>query len=88
MKIKIDITNDEYVYGKNDVFALIIIMKQMLKYEEFKNLALEVKHAFDNLEMNLNVIPISKVLDRMGFPENWEELIEIDKDEKKVFYEK
>ncbi len=86
--LKIDITNDEYVYGKNDVFALIIIMKQMLKYDEFKNMALEIKHAIDNLEMNIKVIPISKVLDRMGFPLNWERLIEIDKNEKKVFYEK
>ena len=86
--LKVAITNDEYSYGKNDVFALIIIMKQMLKYEEFKNLALEIKHAINNLEMNVKSIPIEKVLDRMGFPLNWEELIEIDKNEEKVFYEK
>ena len=86
--LKIPITNDEYAYGKNDVFALIIVMKQMLKYEEFKNLALEIKHTIDNLNMNLKSISIDKVLDRMGFPSNWEELIEIGKDEEKVFYEK
>ena len=73
--LKIDITNDEYVYGKNDVFALIIIMKSMLKKDEFKNLVLEIKHNIDNLEMNLSSISINKVLDRMGFPVNWEELI-------------
>jgi abortive infection bacteriophage resistance protein len=86
--LKIAITNDEYIYGKNDVFAIIIIMKQMLKYEEFKNLALEVKHAIDNLEMNIKSITVAKILDRMGFPLNWEELIEIDRNEEKVFYEK
>lgn len=86
--LKIAVTNDEYAYGKNDVFALIIIMKQMLKYEEFKNMALEIKHAINNLEMNVKSIPIGKVLDRMGFPENWEEIIEIDKNEKRMFYEK
>lgn len=75
--LKIDITNDEYVYGKNDVFALIIIMKEMLKPDEFKNLVLEIKHNIDNLEMNLSSIGINKVLDRMGFPVNWEELINI-----------
>ena len=80
--------NDEYIYGKNDVFALIIVMKQMLKYDEFKNLALEIKHAFDNLAMNVKSIPMEKILDRMGFPTNWEDIIEIDKDEKRVFYEK
>ena len=75
--LKIDITNDEYVYGKNDVFALIIIMKEMLKPDEFKNLVLEIKHNIDNLEMNLSSISINKVLDRMGFPVNWEDLINI-----------
>ena len=86
--LKIPITNDEYVYGKNDVFALIIVMKQMLLYDEFKNMMLEIKHIIDNLKMNVKVIPIEKILDRMGFPRNWEELIEMDKNEKKVLYEK
>ena len=86
--LKIDITNDEYVYGKNDVFALVIIMKQMLTYEEFKNFSLEIRHAINNLKMNIKVIPIEKILDRMGFPVNWEEIIELEKNEKKVFYER
>ena len=86
--LKIPITNDEYIYGKNDVFALVIVMKQMLKYDEFKNLALEIKHAIDNLSINIKSIPIDKILDRMGFPTNWEDIIELDKNEKKVFYEK
>ena len=86
--LKIPITNDEYIYGKNDAFALIIIMKQVLKNEEFKNMALEIKHAFKNLELNISSIPITKVYDRMGFPENWDEIIEIYKEEKKVYYEK
>lgn len=86
--LKIPITNDEYIYGKNDVFALIIVMKQMLKQEEFKNMALEISHALRNLEMNIKVIPISKVMDRMGFPNNWEEIIDIYKEEKKIYYEK
>jgi len=77
--LNIDITNDEYVYGKNDVFALIIIIKQMLKDDEVKDMVLEIKRIIDNLEYNLSSIPISKVLDRMGFPLNWEEIANIDK---------
>lgn len=86
--LKIPITNDEYIYGKNDVFALVIVIKQMLKYDEFKNMALEIKHALDNLSLNLQSISMDKVLDRMGFPKNWEEIIEIGKGEEKVFYER
>lgn len=85
--LKIPITNDEYIYGKNDVFALIIVMKQMLKNEEFKNMALEISHALKNLELNVKSIPITKILDRMGFPNNWEELIDVYKEEKRHYEE-
>lgn len=33
--LNIPIMDDEYIYGKDDLFALIIIMKQMLVKEEF-----------------------------------------------------
>lgn len=80
-KLKIPMTNNEYVYGKNDLFALVIILKSMLKEEEVNILVLEIKQALDNLDYNLKTIPLLKVLDRMGFPENWESIKEITKKE-------
>ena len=80
--LKIDIMNDEYIYGKNDLFALIIIVKQLLKDNEVKDMALEIQKLFDNLAYNLKSISIDKVLDRMGFPLNWKDIVDIDK---KVF---
>jgi abortive infection bacteriophage resistance protein len=73
----IDKMDGEYIYGKNDIFALIIIMKQMLKENEFKDMSLEIEHIIHNLEYNLHTIPIDKVLDRMGFPKNWLQLANI-----------
>lgn len=64
----------EYKYGKNDLFALLIIMKQMLTENEIKNMVLEIEHALNNLDYNLHSIPLSKVLNRMGFPENWKDI--------------
>ena len=78
LNIKID--NGEYVYGKNDLFALIIIMKQMLSDVEIKNMVIEIQHALDNLNYNLHSIPITKVLDRMGFPNNWDSIANISKE--------
>ena len=80
--LNIDLVDDEYMYGKNDVFALIIIIRQLLKHDEVTNFVLEIKKQLDNLEYNLKSIPITKVLDRMGFPINWEEIADIDE---KVF---
>jgi len=69
--LNIPIMDDEYIYGKNDLFALVIILKQMLSDEEFKNFIEEVKHNIENLELNLHSIKIDKVLDGMGFPKNY-----------------
>ncbi len=70
---------NEYVCGKNDIFALIIMMKQMLSDVEFKNMMLEIEHEVENLEYNLKTIPVQKVLDCMGFPKNWNQLTNITK---------
>ena len=74
----------QYIYGKNDVFALILIIKQLLKHDEVTNMVLEIKKQFDNLAYNLKSIPLSKVYNRMGFPGNWEDIANIDE---KVFEE-
>ena len=73
-ELKIPIMDDDYIYGKNDLFALIIIMKQMLSREEFNNLIEEINHNLKNLELNISHINIDKVLDRMGFPTNYNEI--------------
>lgn len=76
--LNIDKMDGEYIYGKNDLFALIIILKQMLSHYEFSNMIEEVKKTISNLEYNLHTIPIRKVLDRMGFPSNWEDIKNIE----------
>ena len=69
----------EYTKGKNDLFALIIILRQILSHEDVKNLILELEKLLDNLSINLHSITIDKVLDRMGFPTNWKEIANIEK---------
>lgn len=73
--------NDEYIYGKNDLFALVIIIKSMLKDNEAYDMILEIDKAILNLEYNLRSIPINKVLDAMGFPENWTDIQNVQKKE-------
>ena len=80
-KLNVPMLNNEYIYGKNDLFALIIIMKSLLKENEFNTLIEEIKDIVDNLEYNLRTIPIDKILDRMGFPENWYSMKDINNKE-------
>ena len=68
----------EYIYGKEDLFAVIIILKHLLRKDDFTLLLNEISYEIDVLAGKLNVIPIAKVLDRMGFPENFKELARLD----------
>ena len=69
----------EYIYGKNDLFALIIIMKQMLLAEDFKTMTWELNNIIETLNYNLPSIKIDKILNQMGFPLNWKELAKIER---------
>lgn len=72
--LNIPITDGEYIYGKNDLFALIIILKKLLRKEEFRLLMSELSYEIDILAGKLHSINIDKVLDAMGFPLNFKEM--------------
>lgn len=72
--LNIPMMDGEYIYGKEDLFAVIIILKQLLREEDFTLMLNEISYEVDILDGKLNVIPITKVLDKMGFPENYKEL--------------
>ena len=71
--------NGEYIYGKSDLFALLIILRQMLTTEDFKNMTNELENVIATLDYNLTSIKIEKVLNRMGFPKNWKDLAGIER---------
>lgn len=68
----------EYIYGKDDLFALVIILKQLLREEDFTLLINELSYELDILGGKLHSIDIDKVLDRMGFPVNFRDIARID----------
>ncbi len=70
--------NGEYIYGKDDLFALIIILKQMLREEQFRLLLNEISYEIDVLDGKLVHIKIDKVLDSIGFPKNYKNLTRMD----------
>ncbi len=70
-------TDDEYNYGKNDLYAIIIIMKRMLTEEEFKELIFEIGYEVDILNGKIKVVPTNEVLNKIGFPDNWREIVSI-----------
>ena len=77
LKLQIPKVNDEYIYGKDDLFAIIIILKQLLRKDDFFLLMSELEYEIHILSDRLKVIPVEKVLDQMGFPKNYGEIVRL-----------
>lgn len=75
--LNIHMINDEYEYGKNDIFAVVIMLKSVLNDSDFRDFINEVSFELNLLDGRVNCIPQSKILDKMGFPDNWEEIVDI-----------
>lgn len=68
----------EYIYGKNDLFALVIVLKRLLNKNDFNLFVNEIKYELDYLSGRLKTIGINKVLNSMGFPVNYFEIVRMD----------
>lgn len=75
--LNLPVMNDEYIYGKSDIFAVVIMLKQMLNKSDFRDLINEIDYELSLLDGRVNIIPQEKILDRMGFPLNWKEIGDI-----------
>ena len=76
--LNIEMTDGEYNYGKNDLYSVVIIMKQLLTVNEFHDFINEIGYEIDILEGKTNILPINNFLSKIGFPENWRDIINID----------
>lgn len=70
--------NGEYIYGINDLFSLIIMLKRLLSKDNFHMMLSEITYELDYLAGRLHSIKIDKVLDRMGFPKNYKDIVRMD----------
>ena len=76
-KLNIFKMDDEYIYGKNDLFAVIIIFKEMLEDSEFRLMLKEFEYELEKLDGRVDSIPVEKILDTMGVPKNYMDIIDM-----------
>lgn len=67
----------EYIYGKNDLYSLVIMFKYMLSPDDFRLLIYEIGYEIDVLDGKVNSIPLDKILDNIGFPTNWRDIAQL-----------
>ena len=75
--LEIPMDGDEYIYGKNDLFSLVIMFKHILRVDDFKLLIYELGYEIDLLEGKIKCISFDKILNEIGFPKNWRKILEV-----------
>jgi len=78
-KLHIGKTDDEFIYGKNDLYAVVIILKQMLSDEEFRDFVNELSYEIDILAGKVSTVSVEDLLNKIGFPSNWRDIVDMDK---------
>lgn len=76
-ELEIPKMDGEYIYGKDDLFALVIILKNLLRADDFYLLMEGLDYEINLLSTKLKTISINKVLDIMGFPVNYKEIVRL-----------
>ena len=76
--LNINKIDGEYICGKNDIFALILILKHLLTHIDFKMMMNEINYEFDRLKGRLVHINIEKIYEKMGFPSNYKDIMYLD----------
>ena len=72
--LNIPVNEDGYIYGKNDLFSLVIILKVMLSKNDFNEMFDEIKREVSGLDATVDVVPLDDILNRIGFPCNWQRI--------------
>ena len=73
--LNINKIDGEYICGKNDIFALILILKHLLTHIDFKMMMNEINYEFDRLKGRLVHIGIERIYEKMGFPMNYKDIM-------------
>lgn len=70
-KMGIPQKGSQYLYGKHDMFALLIAFRYLLDKEEFKSLKRELTRLLNSFSATTSVFQKNKLLQAMHFPSNW-----------------
>lgn len=70
-KMKLSQTGMHYDYGKNDLFAVVIAFRYLLKRDEFMEFKRGISLLINQLLKQSQSLTKRKLLEAMGFPENW-----------------
>ena len=76
IKYNLSLKNVKYCNGFKDLFSIVIIFKELLEEDEFEDFYKGVIKFIERLEKNIHSIKFENILNKMGFPINYKELLD------------
>lgn len=73
-KLKIPKRGNQYIYGKQDLFAVVIAFRYLLAKDDFFDFKRKLILEIGKLNKKLSYITESELLEQMGFPDNWKNI--------------
>ncbi len=75
--LKIEKLKGNYKNSVQDLFSIVLILKIMLEKEQFNQFYKSIIKNIQELKKKINNIEFMKILDKMGFPKNYKELLNL-----------
>jgi len=63
--------------GKDDIFSIVIIIKQIIPKRAFNKFIFSLKALIEQLSGNLHTISVNEILAELGFPSNWMQIKDV-----------
>ncbi len=76
--LNIEKVDEIYKYGKNDLFSLVIMLKYLLRKEEFSEMLDEIAIEVEILDEAVDTISLEAILNKIGFPNNWNDIADLE----------
>ena len=78
-KLQLTQKNGQYIIGKKDLFAVVIALCYLIDNHEFKKFKSELKRLIHSVLKDCPHISQDLLFSKMGFPKNWEQIIQYKK---------
>lgn len=73
-KLQITQNNNHYVYGKQDLFAVVIALRYLINNDEFRLFKTALSKLIKTVIKQCPHLTEKQLLDNMGFPANWDKI--------------
>ena len=75
--LKLPKKNNRYEIGKNDLFAIVIVLKLLLNKEDYAKFHSKIFSRIMSIQSKLKTISLNDVLLSMNFPNNWHDILKM-----------